>query len=192
MTVFSPDQLLSDYKSGVAAWFAVAHPALRGFEAVLDLNLQATKAALAEYEDHLKAGFGSTNPAEFMTRQLGASPQAVGKAASYGRHLFDIATTTQAEWSKVAYAQYEQADKRLKDALGELTKHAPPGSAAVVAAVNTALSTASAAAETMRAATGQVIEAAQNGFDAVGASAPSGKAGPAGNARKESTTREAA
>ncbi|MBN3820571.1 TIGR01841 family phasin, partial [Paraburkholderia sp. Se-20369] len=169
MSVFAPEKLIADYQTGVTAWFAVVHPALRGFEAVVDLNLQATKAAVTEYEDSLKEAFAAQNPAEFFTRQLGASQQAVTKAASYGRHLFDIATTTQAELAKIAQTQYEQNDKRLKDALGELSKHAPAGSAPVVAALNSALSAASVAAETVRAATGQVIEAAQSGFDAVGA-----------------------
>ncbi|RQR61242.1 phasin [Burkholderia sp. Bp9125] len=190
MSVFAQEKLIADYQTGVAAWFAAAHPALRGFEAVVDLNLQATKAALTEYEDTLKGAFTGQNPAEFFTRQLGASQQAVTKAASYGRHLFDIATTTQAEFAKIAQAQYEQNDKRLKDLLGELTKHAPAGSAPVVAALNSALSAASVAAETVRAATGQVIEAAQSGFDAVGATARGGK--PAGAARKDAAPREAA
>lgn len=190
MSVFAPEKFIANYQTGVAAWFAVAHPAIRGFEAVVELNLQAAKAAFAEYEDQLKGAFSDNNPAEFFTRQLGVSQQAAGKAASYGRHLFDIATTTQVEVAKVAQAQYEEADKRVKEALGEFTKHAPAGSAAVVAALNTALSTASAAAETVRAATGQAIEAAQSGFDAVGASARGIK--PAAAARKDSAARESA
>ncbi|PAJ97763.1 phasin, partial [Burkholderia ubonensis] len=100
-------------------------------------------------------------------------------------------TATQAEWAKVAQAQYEQNDKRLKDVIGELTKHAPAGTAPVVAAFNTALSAATAAAESVRAATGQVIEAAQSGLDAVGASARNGKQA-AGAARKDAGARESA
>ncbi|KVM84158.1 phasin [Burkholderia ubonensis] len=191
MSFFAPEKLVADYQSGVAAWFAVAHPALRGFEAVVDLNLQATKTALTEYEDSLKGAFSGNSPAEFITHQLGASQQTVTKAASYGRHLLDIATATQAEWAKVAQAQYEQNDKRLKDVIGELTKHAPAGTAPVVAAFNTALSAATAAAESVRAATGQVIEAAQSGLDAVGASARNGKQA-AGAARKDAGARETA
>ncbi|RQS56362.1 phasin [Burkholderia sp. Bp8963] len=190
MSVFAPEKFIADYQSGVTALFAAAQPAFRGFEAVVELNLQATKAALEEYEDHLKGAFSGGNPAEFFTRQLGATQQAAGKAASYSRHLFDIATTTQAEFAKAAQAHYEQADQRLKDALGEFSKHAPAGTAPVVAALNSALSAASAAAETMRAATGQVIEAAQSGFDAVGASARATK--PASGGRKDTAARESA
>ncbi|KDB08696.1 phasin family protein [Burkholderia sp. lig30] len=186
MTVFAAEQLMADLKSGVDAWFAWANPAFKGVEAVVDLNVQTARATFAECEDNLKGAFGGGNPGEYLTRQLGASQQVAGKAASYGRQLFDIAAATQAEWMKVAQAQHAQTDKRVKDTLGQLTKNAPAGSAAVVAVVNSALSTAAAAAETVHAVTGRVIESAQHSLGAVAASAPAGTAAPrAGNTRRE-------
>lgn len=159
MSVFAPEKFAADYQSGIAAWFAIARPAISGFEAVVELNLQVARTALAEYEDKLKNAFNASNPAAGFAQQVAAPQEAAGKAAAYGRHLFDIAVSTQAEWAKVAQAQYEETDKRVKDVVGELTKHAPAGSGAVVAALNSALSAATAAADSMRAATGQAIEA---------------------------------
>ena len=101
------------------------------------------RTALEEYEDKLKNAFNSSNPAVGFAQQVAVPQEAAGKAVSYGRHLFDIAVSTQAEWAKVAQAQYEQNDKRLKDVLGELSRAA--GSAPVVAALNSALSAATAA-----------------------------------------------
>ena len=99
--------------------------------------------------------------------------------------------STQAEWAKVAQAQYEQNDKRLKDVLGELSKQ-PAGSAPVVAALNSALSAATAAADSVRAATGQAIEAAQSGFDAVSETATRGAKQTAAAARDAAAARESA
>ncbi|KWF23242.1 TIGR01841 family phasin [Burkholderia pseudomultivorans] len=191
MSVFAPEKFAADYQSGIAAWFAIARPAIQGFEAVVELNLQATKTALAEYEDKLKDAFNSNNPAASFAQHVAAPQEATGKAVSYGRHLFDIAVSTQAEWQKVVHAQYEQADKRLKDVLGELTKHAPAGSAPVVAALNSALSAASAAADSVRAATGQAIEAAQSSFEAAGETAARSAKQTAAATRKEAAAREA-
>ncbi|MGS0893508.1 TIGR01841 family phasin [Burkholderia stagnalis] len=192
MSVFAPEKFAADYQSGIAAWFAIARPAIHGFEAVVELNLQAAKTALAEYEDKLKNAFNGSNPAEGFAQQAAAPQEAAGKAVSYGRHLFDIAVSTQAEWAKVAQAQYEQTDKRLKDVFGELSKHAPAGSAPVVAALNSALSAATAVADSVRAATGQAIEAAQGGFDAVGDTATRGGKQTAAASRKEAASRESA
>ncbi|RQR23608.1 phasin [Burkholderia sp. Bp9143] len=192
MSVFAPEKLAADYQSGVAAWFAIARPAIHGFEAVVELNVQAAKTALEEYEDKLKNAFNPSNPAAGFAQQFAAPQEAAGKAVAYGRHLFDIAVSTQAEWAKVAQVQYEQNDKRVKDVLGELTKHAPAGTAPVVAALNSALSAATAAADSVRAATGQAIEAAQSGFDAVSETTARGAKQTAAAARKEAASRESA
>jgi phasin family protein len=121
---YLPRKFAADYQSGIAAWFAIARPAISGFEAVVELNLQAARTALAEYEDKLKNAFNASNPAAGFAQQVAAPQEAAGKAVAYGRHLFDIAVSTQAEWAKVAQAQYEETDKRVKDVVGELTKHA--------------------------------------------------------------------
>lgn len=192
MSVFAPEKFAADYQSGIAAWFAIARPAINGFEAVVELNLQAAKTALEEYEDKLKNAFNASNPAAGFAQQVAAPQEAAGKAVAYGRHLFDIAVSTQAEWAKVAQAQYEQNDKRVKEVVGELTKHAPAGSGAVVAALNSALSAATAAADSVRAATGQAIEAAQSGFDVVSETATRGAKQTAAAARKEAASRESA
>ncbi|HEF4745740.1 TIGR01841 family phasin [Burkholderia multivorans] len=196
MSVFAPEKLVADYQSGVAAWFAIARPAIRGFEAVVELNLQATKTALAEYEDKLKDALNTTNPIAGFAQRVAAPQEAAGKAVAYGRHLFDIAVSTQVEWTKVAHEQYEQADLRMKDVIGELTKHAPAGSAPVVAVLNSALSAASAAAESVRAAAGQAMEAAQSSFETAGETAgeTAARTGKqvAATARKEAAGRETA
>ena len=111
MSVFAPEKLTADYQSGIAAWFAIARPAISGFEAVVELNLQAAKTALEEYEDKLKNAFNVSNPAAGFAQQVTAPQEAAGKAVAYGRHLFDIAVSTQTEWAKVAQAQYEQTEQ---------------------------------------------------------------------------------
>jgi phasin family protein len=192
MSVFAPEKIAADCQSGIAAWFAIARPAINGIEAVVELNLQAAKTALEEYEDKLKNALNAGNPVAGFAQQVAAPQEAAGKAVSYGRHLFEIAVSTQAEWVKVAHAQYQQADTRWKEALGELSKHVPAGSAPVVAALNSALSAATAAADSMRAATGQAIEAAQSSFETAGETAVrSGKQAGA-VARKEASVRESA
>ncbi|MBN3786077.1 TIGR01841 family phasin [Burkholderia sp. Ac-20353] len=169
MTVFAPEELMAYHKSGVAAWFAVANPAFQGFEAVVELNTQAARAVLIECEDNLKGALGSANPVEFFTQQLHASQQAVGKAASYARHLVEIAANMQADWTKVTHAEYEHFDAKSKEWLRQFTKHVPAGSEGAVAAMNSAWSTANGAAEMMRAGAAQVIEAAQRGVQAAAA-----------------------
>ena len=69
MSVFAPEELVSSYQSSVASLFAFANPAFQGFQAVVEFNLQAVKAAMAEGEDNLNDALSGKSPAEFLTRQ---------------------------------------------------------------------------------------------------------------------------
>ncbi|SDE33684.1 TIGR01841 family phasin [Paraburkholderia lycopersici] len=178
MSVSAPEQFRANYQAGVAAFFALAKPIVEGMQAVTDLNVQAGKAALAESEATLKGALQSSNPVEFFAQQIGASQQAAAKAMSYGRHLVDIATTTQNEWMQVAQANSGEQEQRFKAFSEGFTQHAPIGSEAFIAAMNSTFAAVNNAAETMRGVTRQAIETAQSGFQNVAASAQ-GAAQPA-------------
>jgi phasin family protein len=171
MSVFAPEELVSSYQSSVASLFALANPAFQGFQAVVELNLQAVKAAIAESEDNLNDALSGKSPAEFLTRQSNVTQQLTAKMASYSRHLYEIAANTQAEFTKVAQAQYEQHSSKVQALADRLVKSAPVGSEAAIAVLKSAFSTANTATETVRAAARQAIEAAQGNFAAATATA---------------------
>ncbi|QGZ58542.1 TIGR01841 family phasin [Paraburkholderia acidiphila] len=170
MSVSAPEQFRANYQAGVAAFFALTKPVFQGVQAVIDLNVQASKAAIAESEATLKGAFQSGNPAEFLTQQIGASQQAAAKAMSYGRHLVDIATTTQNELIQAAQAQSGEQEQRFKAFSEGLTQNAPVGAESFVAAMNSTFAAVNNAAETLRGVTRQAIETAQSNFQNVAAS----------------------
>jgi len=167
MSVSAPEQLRANYEAGVAAFFALAKPVLDGVHAVIDLNVQAGKAAMVESEATLKGALQSSNPTEFLTQQIGATQQATAKALSYGRHLVDIASTTQNEWMQAAQAQSGEQEQRFKAFSEGLTQHAPVGSESFVAAMNSTFAAVNNAVETLRGISRQAIETAQNNFQNV-------------------------
>ncbi|MEX3984791.1 TIGR01841 family phasin [Paraburkholderia sp. EG287A] len=171
MSVSAPEQFRANYQAGVAAFFALTKPVVEGVQAVIDLNVQASKAAIAESEATLKGALESGNPAEFLTQQIGASQQAAAKAMSYGRHLVDIATTTQNELIQAAQTQSGENEQRFKAFSEGLTQNAPVGAEPFVAAMNSTFAAVNNAAETLRGVTRQAIETAQSGFQNVVASA---------------------
>ncbi|MCP3726515.1 TIGR01841 family phasin [Paraburkholderia sp. CNPSo 3272] len=171
MSVSAPEQFRANYQAGVAAFFALTKPVVEGVQAVIDLNVQASKAAIAESEATLKGALESGNPAEFLTQQIGATQQAAAKAMSYGRHLVDIATTTQNELLQAAQAQTGENEQRFKAFSEGLTQNAPVGAEPFVAAMNSTFAAVNNAAETLRGVTRQAFETAQSGFQNVVASA---------------------
>jgi len=171
MSVSAPEQFRANYQAGVAAFFALAKPVVHGIQAVVDLNVQASKAAVAESEATLKGALQSSNPVEFLTQQLGASQQAAAKAVSYSQHLLDIASATHNEWVQAVQQHTGEHEQRFKAFSANFTQHAPVGSDAFVAAMNSTFAAVNNAAETMRGVTRQAIETAQSGFQNVAASA---------------------
>ncbi|WP_321964481.1 TIGR01841 family phasin [Paraburkholderia sp. J7] len=170
MSVSAPEQFRANYQAGVAAFFALTKPVFQGVQAVIDLNVQASKAAIAESEATLKGALQSGNPSEFLTQQIGASQQAAAKAMSYGRHLVDIATTTQNELIQAAQVQSGEQEQRFKAFSEGLTQNAPVGAESFIAAMNSTFAAVNNAAETLRGVTRQAIETAQSNFQNVAAS----------------------
>ncbi|QGZ64944.1 TIGR01841 family phasin [Paraburkholderia acidisoli] len=185
MSVSAPESFRANYQAGIATFLAFAQPLFQGWQAVIDLNLQTSKAALAESESTLKGALQSSNPAEFVTQQVGASQHAVAKAVSYGQHLAEIASHTQQALVEAAQTQSGEQGQRFKAAsegfapfVGPFTapfaqygQQAPLGADAFIAAMNSSIAAFNNAAETMRGATRQAIETAQSGFQNAAASA---------------------
>lgn len=168
---FATDHLRAHYQSGIAAFFALTQPAFKSVEALVALNLQATRAVLAENEATLKSALQTASPVEFFTQHVSASQQATAKALSYGRQLFDIATHAQAELNQAAQAQAEAQQERAKALAERFTQNAPAGAAPYFSAFNSTFAAFGNAAETFRNLTQQTIDSARNQVDSITAKA---------------------
>jgi len=177
------DQILAAQKAQVSTLFDLSTKALASVEKIAELNLQASKASLSETASHAQALLGVKDVQELMTVQAAAVQPLAEKAASYSRHLYDIATGMGTELSKVAEAQASDAQKQFVAAVDSAVKNAPQGSESAVAAVKSAVSTASAAMESVQKAVKQATELAEANFNAVTSTAAAG-AKPAARSSK--------
>jgi phasin family protein len=150
--------------------FALENPTIQGFQSVVELNVQAVKATIAaEGKDNLNHTVSGKSQAGFLAWQSYVTQQIAEKVAMYGRQLYEIASSTQVEFAKVAHAQYEQHSDHVQTLAENLMKCAPVDSGAAIIALKTAFSTANSTTDTVREAAKQAIEAAQRNF---GATAP--------------------
>ncbi|WP_322095257.1 TIGR01841 family phasin [Paraburkholderia bannensis] len=168
---FATDHLRAHYQSGIAAFFALTQPAFKSVEAIVALNLQATRAVLAENEATLKSALQTASPVELFTQHVSASQQAAAKALSYGRQLFDIATHAQADFTQAAQAQAEAQQERAKAFAERVSQNSPAGAAPYFSAFNSTFAAFGNAAETFRNLTQQTIETARNQVDSITAKA---------------------
>jgi phasin family protein len=165
------EQIIAAQKAQVASLFDLGTKAMSSMEKLTELNMQASKAALAETTSHLSAVMSAKDVQELMKLQAAAVQPMAEKAASYTRHVYDITSGTGAEFAKLAEAQAADAQKQFVAAVDTAVKSAPQGSESAVAAVKNAVSTATAAMESVQKAVKQATQMAEANFNAVASTA---------------------
>ena len=96
------EQIVAAQKAQLNTFFGLGQKALESVEKVTELNLQASKAAMAETAAHAQALAGVKDVQELLAVQAAAVQPLAEKAASYSRHLYDIAAGAGADISKAA------------------------------------------------------------------------------------------
>ncbi|RFU48712.1 phasin family protein [Paraburkholderia sp. DHOC27] len=157
MSTLTPQQLIAAQQANLNAFFGFANQAYAGFEKLVELNLQVGKVNLAETQAIVSKAVTAKDPAELFALASSLSQPASEKLAAYGRHVHEIVSTSQAEFSSAATAQFQQAQKDAQGFIESLAKNAPAGSEGAVAAWNSAFSAANATYESANKAAKQFV-----------------------------------
>ena len=162
----TPDQILSAQKAHFETLFGLTSKAFEGVEKLVELNVTASRAAVAEAAQHTQAVLSVKDAQELLTLQAGLFQPLAEKTASYSRHLYDIASNTAGEFNKTLEAQSTEARKNFNALLDNTTKNAPAGSESAVAMVKSAVSAANNAFESVQKAVKQASDMAEANFNA--------------------------
>jgi phasin family protein len=159
--MLTAEQILAAHKANVETLFGLTNKAFEGVEKLVELNLQVAKTALSEAADTTAAALSVKDAQELLSLQPTAE-----KAASYSRHIYDIASSTGAEVAKVAEAQFADAQQKFASVVDNAAKNAPAGTENAVALVKSAVAAANNAFESVQKATKQAVEVAESNFQA--------------------------
>lgn len=181
-----PQQVLNSQKAAIEALVSIQHSVFGGFEKLVDLNLKALKATLDDVSDKSQqvANVKDAQEAVAMTSNL-VQPSAE-KAMAYGKHVYDIVTSVQADLAKLSEAHLAEGKKHMHDAIDQLTQHAPAGSESAVAMLKSGIAQANTAFDSMTKATKQAAEVAEKNL-AAATSATFKAAGEAAEVAKSAT-----
>ena len=160
MTI-TPEQLAAANKANLDTLVELTQKAFSSIEKLVELNMQAARDSLESTAEQAKAVLTVKGPQELAALQQEFLKPAQDKAVAYGRQVYDIATATQAEVTKVAEAQIAAAKTQFTSLVEEATKNAPQGSEAAVALVKTAMTNASTAFESVQKAAQQATSLAE-------------------------------
>jgi len=185
--MLTAEQIIAAQKANIETLFDLTSKAFEGVEKLVELNLQVAKASLGEVQETAKASLNVKDAQELLALQAGLLQPAAEKAAAYGRHLYDIAASTNAEVSRVAEAQLATAQAKFATAVDGAVKNAPAGTESAAALVKSAIAAASNAMESVQKATKQAADVAEANFQAMTNSAVKATQSTA-KAAKRSTT----
>ncbi len=135
--MMTAEQIVASHKANVETLFGLTAKAFEGVEKLVELNLTAAKAALAE------------------------------KTAAYSRQLYDIASGTGGEFTKAFEAQAALAQKQFASLVDSASQNAPACSASAVAMMKSAVAAANNAFESVQKAVKQANDLAESNYAAL-------------------------
>jgi phasin family protein len=155
------EQFASANKANVETLLTIANTAFASAERLAALNLNTARAMLEDSVANAKALLAVKDVQQLIAMQTTLAQPAVEKAVAYSRSVYEIATQTQEELSKVVEGQFSEMNKNVATALDKAAKNAPAGSDVAVAAVKSAIAAANSAYDSMTKAAKQVAEIAE-------------------------------
>lgn len=164
--MLTPEQLLAAQKANLETLFGLTTKAFEGVEKLVELNMQVAKSALGEAAEATKAALSAKDAQELLALQTSILQPAAEKAAAYSRQLYEIATATNAEVTKVAEETAADAQRQFTAAVDSAVKNAPAGTENAVALVKSAVAAASNAIESVQKAAKQATDVAEANFQA--------------------------
>lgn len=171
MSLLTPEQIAAAHKANFETLFSLTNKAFEGVEKLVELNMQVVKSTLAESQESAQRALSVKDAQELLALQAGLAQPVAEKMLSYGRHLYEIASTTQAEFARVAESQYEEQSRKVQALVENVSKNAPAGSETAVAVLKSAITAANTTYETVQKATKQAVEIAESNFNAAATAA---------------------
>ena len=165
--MLTAEQILASQKANVETLFGLTTKAFEGVEKLIELNVTASKAALAEAAGTTQALLNVKDAQELLALQASLFQPLAEKTASYSRHLYEIATGAGAEFGKTIEAQAAEAQKKFMAVVDNAAKNAPAGSETAVAVFKSAVAAGNNALESVQKAVKQATDVAEANFNAV-------------------------
>ena len=169
--MLTAEQVLASQKASLETLFGLTTRAFEGVEKLVELNLTASKAALAEAAGTTQNILTVKDAQELLALQASMFQPLAEKTSAYSRHLYDIAAGTGAEFGKTFEAQAADVQKKFMTVVDNAAKNAPAGSETAVAVFKSAVAAGNNALESVQKAVKQATDVAEANFNAVATTA---------------------
>ena len=179
MNPLTTEQVVAAHKANIEVLFGLTEKAYASIEKLVELNMQVARTALAEVAEHAHATLSVKDAQELLALQQALLQPAAEKASAYSRHLYEIASSTQGEFAKVAQSQFADAQQTLLSMVDGAMRNAPAGTEGAASLVKSAVAAANQAIEGVQKAAKQAADMAEANFQAATSTAAKAATAPA-------------
>jgi len=162
----TPEQIQAAGKANVETMLSLAATQFAAIEKLATLNANAVKSAFEDSLSNTRALFGAKDVQEFVGLQNTLATPAIEKAIAYSKSVYEVATETNAELSKMAEQRVAEWNENFSSMLDKAVKNAPAGSDVAVAAVKSMIAAANSAYDNMTKVAKQATEIAEANVNA--------------------------
>ena len=170
----APEQLIAMNKASIETAMKFAGIAIESAERMMELQLKTAKAAFADSVESAKALASVKDLQQFAALNDTLAQPSIEKAQAYARSVYDVAATTQAEFTKLVEAQVAEFNKQTVAVLDKMVKTAPAGSEVGIATLKSAIAAVNGSYDNLSKVAKQFQEVTQSNMEAVAKQAVSG------------------
>ena len=188
MSTFDNSSFVAAQKAAVDTLLSVVNTAFASAERVAALNLHAAREAVEDMAQNGKAVLSVKTPQEALSLSGHLSQPQVEKGMAYTRSVYEITSAAREDATNIVEARFEAFKAQMADLAEQMSHVAPGGSDVAVAAIKSAVNSASQAFAQFNESMNQIKELTENNVTAVGNAAVQAVAasatGPAAKADK--------
>ncbi|MBX9431406.1 phasin family protein [Ralstonia pseudosolanacearum] len=159
------EHVAATHKTGLDALAELTGAALNSVEKLSELQFQTVRASLEDSTEQGKRVFDARSLHELSALQSEVS-QPTEKLVAYGRHLYQIAAGTHAEWSKVAQTRANEQCRIALAWVDDYAKQAVPGSEPAISFMRTTITATQRACDAWQDASAHAIHLMDNALQA--------------------------
>jgi phasin family protein len=163
----TPEQLIAFNKANVEAAIRFAGVALEGAERLIGLQMKTAKSALAEGLQNARALTSVRDLDQFAALKDTVVQPTFEKATAYAKEVYDVASATQADLSRLVEEQVSEFNRQMISALDQMVKTAPAGSEVGIAAMKSTLAAVNSGFDNLTKVAKQLGEATQSNIEVV-------------------------
>ena len=139
--------------------------AIEGATKLMDLNVQAARATLAEATTQMKSML-QVEPGKMFDKNFAIQQPSTEKATAYAKHAYEILATTNGEIAELLQKHVDESQEYVVEMMDAAAKNAPAGSETVFAAAKNSLAASRNVYEQAIGASRKIVEMAEQGVSA--------------------------